>query len=244
MPSPVIFQCNACRALGSAADVVVAGDGTRAGLVCGLCRFTSWLPVSGHVDAGAPSWSQDVVVAPPTGLPPPSTTPPPVSPSLALVPTSSSSSSLASSPFPSEALEKIHKKLATQPEPNDAQVALQERFSKLLTSTWGSEPEHKQLLKAAAMAGELAFVGGRYRAVLDVVRDEPRARAAQQELLTLAMATMQQSKDLGSVGGGEEKSGGGKLIAAVLIVGVILLGGAFFVKMLVGTFAKMEQVER
>lgn len=277
----VVFQCMACRSLGSAYDFVVAADGTQAGLVCALCRFTSWLPISGHVDADAPgeaSGGTPVTVTlegarpswPPASSaasPPPfsstsSSSSAPLTPLLTTTTTDPSSPllpSVALVPAPPRALqasfapdivERIHARLNLLPEPSVAQLPLVERFEKLLVSSWSSESEHKGLLKMAAMAGELALVGARYRAVLDVVRDEPRARAAQQELLTLAMATMQQSKELGSLGPGSLGSEAGtqkktgQMVAAVLLIVGMLVGGVFFTRMIKSTFGQMEKIDR
>jgi hypothetical protein len=119
-----------------------------------------------------------------------------------------------------------------------AQAPLGERFERLLRDAWGDEAAHKALLKTAASAGELAFIGARYRAVLDVVRDEPRARAAQQELLTLAMLTMKGPRDLERAGA---PSGKGKAYVAAVVVAALGFVGAvgYFVFRLLETFRRL-----
>jgi hypothetical protein len=141
-----------------------------------------------------------------------------------------------SDPFGDDERTRIRKKLATLPPPSSTQAALASRFDALLDGRWRVETEHKALLKAAATAGELAFVGSRYRAVLDVVRDEPRARGAQQELLTMAMATM---KPLGSAV--DDGPGGGRrgvaAVALVVVFFVVLVVGGSMVR---DVLAKLE----
>ena len=101
-----------------------------------------------------------------------------------------------------------------------------------MSGAWQSEAEHKAILKAAAAAGELAFVGGRYRAVLDVVRDEPRAKAAQNELLTLAMATMTSIRSDPSPPSSTART------VAMFIMVVIIGGGVFMlVRSMLGSIA-------
>ncbi|HEY1098711.1 MAG TPA: hypothetical protein VGF99_07275, partial [Myxococcota bacterium] len=117
-------------------------------------------------------------------VPVPPALPPMSLPAAALVPVAAAP--IATS-WDGAARARIDDKLAP---PTDEQKLLAERFERLLDGAWHNDAEHRQLLKAAAAADQLAFVGARYRAVLDVVRDEPKARHAQQELLTLAMATM------------------------------------------------------
>lgn len=271
----MIFQCTACRALGAAADVVVAVDGTRAGLVCSLCRFTSWLPVSGAAEATSTSPTTPALPAlppaplPTLALPPLSTTtePPftltPVAPASAPAAdasTTTTTTTTTASAMPASAatstaasattaisggladVERVRARIATLPAPNEAQAVLNAQFEQLLASSWSNTGAHKTLLKAAALHGELAFVGNRYRAVLDVVRDEPQAKAAQQELLTLAMATMQNSKDLGRM---EPKgTSSTTLIVGGLIALALAVGGALVVKSFIGTMNKMEQIDK
>jgi hypothetical protein len=268
----VIFQCTACRALGAAVDVVVALDGTRAGLVCGLCRFTSWLPVSGAAEvastATAPTLPPALPPAPlPTlALPPLSTstsTSTPTSEPFTLTPVVPAAAPAETSPTKAPAmasaastttesavavtgglaeLERVRARIATLPAPNEAQTMLNAQFEQLLSSSWGNTGAHKTLLKAAALHGELAFVGNRYRAVLDVVRDEPQAKAAQQELLTLAMATMQNSKDLARM---EPKgTSSTTLIVGGLIAIALAVGGVLVVKSFIGTMNKMDQIDK
>jgi hypothetical protein len=114
-----------------------------------------------------------------------------------------------------------------------AQSALAGRLEQLVRGNWNDESEHKTVLKAASMTGELAFVGARYRAVLDVIRDDPRARAAQQELLTLAMATMKGAPDLASTNPGRRS---GAYVALVAFAALLLVGSAgYFVMLLART---------
>jgi hypothetical protein len=122
--------------------------------------------------------------------------------------------------FDAEIVQKIRARIEKLPPVAPQQSDLGARFDRLLSSSWSTESEHKKLLKSAALENELAFVGARYRAVLDVVRDEPRAKAAQQELLTLAMATMSKQKDLGELG--EGKGSNRAALIGMLIVMAIL----------------------
>ncbi|MDP2341224.1 MAG: hypothetical protein Q8O67_09715 [Deltaproteobacteria bacterium] len=220
----LIFQCSHCRALGSTADVVVETD--RAGLRCGSCAQTSWLPIAGSSAAERPPAPVLVPVPVPVPVAMAVATP------AALAPV-----------FDEETVERIRKRLSTQPEPAPQQLEVAARFDRLLTSTWGSESEHKKLLKSAALEGELAFVGGRYRAVLDVVRDEPRAKAAQQELLTLAMASMSQQRELGSPGEAKAQNRTA-IIAVVVALAVLAVGGMFMARSIIGSFNSLDQIEQ
>lgn len=121
--------------------------------------------------------------------------------------------------FAADDVEKIRARF--QVAPNEQQTLLAERFDKLLSAQWHNEAEHKALLKAAAVDGELAFVGGRYRAVLDVMRDEPRAKAAQNELLTLAMATMTSTRSDSA-----PSTSSARTIAMIIMV--LVIGGGIF----------------
>jgi hypothetical protein len=109
-------------------------------------------------------------------------------------------------------------------EPNDNQQVLATRFDTLLEAGWHTEADHKALLKAAAAAGELAFIGSRYRAVLDVIRDEPRAKQAQNELLTLAMATITTVR-------GDEPPQSATARNIMMVLLVLVIGGGVFVLM-------------
>jgi hypothetical protein len=245
MGAAVIAQCPACRALGLVGAVVVDGsrdaDGApRAGLPCGACGAVAWLPLSTTVAAGtgpvSPSWPS---------LPPPSLAalPSPSSRDAAPAQASSSPPVVEAAPAPvstalaaafdDETLRRIRARVDTAPSPSPTQQPLAERFEALLTTKWQNEAEHKGLLKMAAVAGELAFVGSRYRAVLDVVRDEPRARAAQGELLTMAMATMSTSR----VEQAPEGPGRAKLIAAALLMLAIGGGVFFFIRKMMASMA-------
>jgi hypothetical protein len=235
MAAGLIAQCPNCRALVMVSAIVVDGstasDGSpRAGLSCSACGAVSWLPqLVSSSSAALSSSSSAVSTALPSlaSLAAPSSTPELVPamlpPSTALVMPAAPTTALAAS-FDPETLTKVRARFTI--EPNEGQGHLAERFEKLLDGQWANEAEHKVLLKAAAAAGELAFVGNRYRAVLDVVRDEPRARAAQQELLTLAMATMSTQRSNDAL---DKSPGSGKLVLAVLVVAAI--GGGVFVLM-------------
>jgi hypothetical protein len=109
------------------------------------------------------------------------------------------------------------------------QVALAARLDRLARGPWNDEAEHKAVLQAASATGELAFVGARYRVVLDVIADEPRARAAQRDLLTLAMATMRGAPDLSTTtAGGRSKT----YAVAVAIAGLLFVASVGYFVML------------
>jgi Trp operon repressor len=227
----VIAQCPSCRTLVAVDRIVVDGD--RAGFRCSSCLAVGWLPVERVHATALPALPivSDVLPLPALpALPAPSTAIVPAAP-VAIVP------SVASS-FDDDVLQRITAKLAA---PAAGQQQLAERFSKLL-SQWHNETEHKQLLKAAAASDELAFVGSRYRAVLDVVRDEPRARAAQQELITLAMATMSTNRSLTTT---EEPQGNNtfKVVLAVVLVLVGTLGFGLGIKKMLGSIDKITAIE-
>ena len=206
----VLFQCTACRVLGVPREAVVGDDGGSVGLVCADCARTSWVPVGGarpgerrRTAAPAPGDHADT------------------SPVLATEP--AGAGGRAGAALPEEVRSRVHDRLATLPPTTTAQEPLAARFAALVDGAWGTEAQHKSLLQAAVVAGELAFVGSRYRAFLDVVRDDLRARAAQQELLTLAMATMKApTSDVAT----ESAGGRGGKAAVLLVVLVVVLGAA------------------
>lgn len=230
MAAGLIAQCPNCRALVMVSAIVVDGstasDGSpRAGLSCSACGAVSWLPqlVSSSSSASSAPSTAGLPSLASLSAPAPELVPAMLPPSTALVMPAAPTTALAAS-FDPETLTKVRARFTI--EPNEGQGHLADRFEKLLDGQWANEAEHKVLLKAAAAAGELAFVGNRYRAVLDVVRDEPRARAAQQELLTLAMATMSTQRSNDAL---DKTPGSGKLVLAVLVVAAI--GGGVFVLM-------------
>jgi len=238
--SGVVTQCPACRALVVVGAVVVDGsraaDGTpRAGLPCSACGALSWLPLTTTKTVTTsplptltalpsvthPALTDAAAVEPPTVATMALTTEapaPPLSPPTTTSPTTSPAT-ITVAGFDDDTLGRVRARVAS---PTESQAHLAERFDALLTAKWSQEAEHKALLKAAAAAGELAFVGSRYRAVLDVVRDEPRARAAQNELLTMAMATMS-SQRLAPV---EEGTSRTKLILGATLF--VVVGGGLF----------------
>lgn len=182
-----------------------------AGLRCEACGALSMLPIvdasAPASTAGTPSTTSSALVADIVGassahgIPPISelvssatTTPPLPPPALS----SSSTGSLPStslptpthettSAFPPDVLDRIRGRWSA---PSQTQELLAERFEHLLRGRWSESTEHTALVKRAAADDELAFLGQRYRSVLDTVPNEPRARAAQNELLTLATAMM------------------------------------------------------
>lgn len=230
MSAGVVAQCPACRALVVVGAIVVDGsraaDGTpRAGLPCAACGVVSWLPLTTTIvtsplpsltalpPAASPALADVTASAAATSSPavPAPTVPAPT--------TATATTAIATATFDDDILARVR---ARCPAPEASQTHLAERFEALLTTTWAQEAEHKALLKAAAAAGELAFVGARYRAVLDTVRDEPRARAAQQELLTMAMATMS-SQRLVPV---EQGTSTAKIVMGILLF--LAVGGGLF----------------
>jgi hypothetical protein len=233
----VVAQCPACRALVVVGAVVVDGsraaDGTpRAGLPCAACGVVSWLPLTTTIvtsplpsltalpPAASPALADVTASAAATSSPaaPASTVAPPT-PTPATTAAAATATAIATATFDDDTLARVR---ARCPAPEASQTHLAERFETLLTTTWAQEAEHKALLKAAAAAGELAFLGARYRAVLDTVRDEPRARAAQQELLTMAMATMS-SQRLVPV---EQGTSPAKIVVGILVF--LAVGGGLF----------------
>ncbi len=204
----MIIQCPQCRALVDVATVRIDGD--KAGVACTACGTTSWLS-SAPGGTDAPS-SSTAAPAPPAIPATPGTT--------ALV----------------AAFDKADAVKSRLAAPDDDQVALAERFNALLDEKWHDDAAHKALLKAAAAQSQLAFVGSRYGAVLQVVRDEPKAKAAQQELITLAMATMQHDKNLGE----QVSMGTGSKAVAAIVVFVVVCGIAFSVSRLFGTMSMLN----
>lgn len=238
----IIAQCPACRALMGVSTVVVdgsrnAGGIPRAGLPCSACGAVAWLPLSTGVTVTSSSGLAALPAATTMSLPPPDavplTVPVVIEPATTPAPPPATMSTAMVTAFDDATLDKIRARLALTT-PAESQIALAERFESLLTSRWQTETEHKGLLKMAAAAGELAFVGGRYRAVLDVVREEPRARAAQAELLTMAMATMSSQALTPAT---DTAPGNGKVIAGAILAIAIGAGVFFMMQKMMGSLA-------
>ena len=211
-----VFQCAACRALSVASSVALDGARERAGLSCDACGAVTWLPV------GAPSSARVVDVdAPARPAPAPRELPAPA----ALATRAPTTVATVGSAFTDDQRGRIDERIAKLPPGEGApgQGELAHAFARLL-GQWTSEGEHKAFLKKASMLGELAFAGQRYRQVLDAVPGDPAAKRAQGEILTLAMASMSQQKDLGTVD--EQKNG--KALAAGLLL-IVAIVAAFLV---------------
>lgn len=105
---------------------------------------------------------------------------------------------------------------------SDGQRDLAQSFLRLLDE-WERESDHKQFLKKASTLNELAFAGARYRAFLAEVPGDVRAKAAQDDILTFAMASLSRQRDLGRA---DEKAGKNSVLTALIaftILGVVLL---------------------
>lgn len=239
--SGVIYQCPACRALVVVATCIVEGE--RAGLRCMSCRVVSWLPAAGvrstnllsekpatadesSVPGTQPGHSETrVLPAQPSDGPSVETPlwsaayrPPPPVPSSTSV-SSVPSASTAMVGWSAEQHGDVAERVAKVAPHSDAQGDLLREFRALFVN-WSHAPAHRLLLQKASLAGELAFVGGCYRAVLDVVKQDPQAKAAQSELLTLAMASLPRDNDVESV------AQASRMARGVLIAVVLLLTGA------------------
>ncbi len=166
----VIVQCSACRALVpvSAVHVDTAGG---AGLPCAACGVVTWLP-----PVGAPSSS----------IVPTSTPAPPA-------PLASTTSALAPPAVqsPGGAIQDVRAQLVpvldALPTPDEEQQPLDAAFRALLP-VWQDAAAHTAFLKRASATDQLAFAGQRYRAALQQMPGDERAKKAQQDLLRLAMA--------------------------------------------------------
>lgn len=221
-PAAVIYQCLACRSLVAASTIAFDRERDRAGLVCSHCGAASWLPLAGTagarvVDVDPPPTER--ARGGPRELPAPA----------GLVPSSTSMVGPlgvgAVEVFSVDQRERITARCQTLPPAPGAQAELAQAFERLLPA-WGSDAEHKQLLKRASMLNELAFVGQRYRLVLEEAPGDPAARRAQNEILSLAMASLSQTRDLGSPAEGSRSRAG---VAAAIVLLVLALIGALVV---------------
>jgi hypothetical protein len=178
-------------------------DGDHAGLRCASCGQVSWLPVTSSratLITGVASNTGSATATPAAlsastalsmaeafeempsdyelrpskpALPPPSS--PQVLPAIVGGPT-----------WP-----------ARLPEATTTQMTLRTAFEGL-RAHWDDEKAHTALVKRASIEGELAYVGQLYKALLEKNPGEPRVKQAQQEILKLAMATMNTSRELSS----------------------------------------------
>ena len=193
----VVFQCASCRALSVATSIDV--DGKRAGLRCDACGARTSLPIAGTgagptvvVDADAATRATQPERALTAGLTlVPSATVTSIAPSLVAAPPAVA----LTTTFDADARRRIDERTAKLGGDGDD---LAQEFTALL-GAWANEAEHTRFLKKAAMTDRLAFAGQRYRAVLDVVPNDARAKKAQNDILTLAMAAFGTKKDLGDV---------------------------------------------
>lgn len=209
----VIYQCASCRSLVSARDVTVDTAHERAALSCDACGARTWLPFAGSATSGA--HVVDVTAGPSASTASPLALP--TVTSTALVP---SGAAAAASMWSDEQRTRIATRIDKLAPQGDMQGELAASFTALLTS-WNSEAEHKNFLKKASLAGELAFAGQRYRAVLEEAPSDERAKKAQNDILALAVASMSREKDLGSAGGGDTGTQKKLLAAVVIVLGVI-----------------------
>ena len=203
--SALVFQCTSCRLLGSVQTIDV--DGEHAGLRCASCGKVSWLPVT--------SSRATVITSVGSSGGTPSTSP-------ALPPSTALSMSEAFEEMPSDYDLRPRKPALPEPSPETSiavrggpaivggptwparlpeatttQLALRTAFE-ALRAHWDDEKAHTALVRRASIEGELAYVGQLYKALLDKNPSEPRVKRAQQEILTLAMATMNTSRELSS----------------------------------------------
>jgi hypothetical protein len=214
----VIYQCASCRSLVSARHVVADTVNERAALACDVCGARTWLPFASAAQQQGARVVDVEVDARPTeaaarALPTP-TMPTTTSASTALVPA-------GAIVWSDEQRARIATRLERASPHGDAQGELAAGFTKLLAEQWSNETEHKNFLKKASLAGELAFAGQRYRAVLEESPGDERAKKAQNDILALAMASMNREKDFGSTGGAGSGTSKKLLAAAVLIAGVL-----------------------
>jgi hypothetical protein len=216
----VIFQCASCRALGAIHDVQVHDD--RAGLACGVCGSVTWLPINAKPGASA---GANVVVEQPKSLPP----------VTALVPQPGASPGAGV-----EQRDKIVEKLQALPAVTELQQKLAQDFEALLGSKWGDHSAHKELCQRASTAGELAFMGQRYRAVLDVVPNEPNAKRAQGDILTLATIALNATKDLGAIPNEDQRN---RRRAAAMLAGAAILVVILVIMQMLGLLRRDEQQE-
>lgn len=164
----MIVQCPACRALVAVSSVVL-GEG-KAGVRCGECGEVSWL-VGEQEQSHSQTEGQRQTE------------------SQRQTEGQSQTESQSQPQTQSLPLEAVRERLSALPEPGEGAAFVVEGFEGLL-GCWDDHAEHKKLVQQASLAGQLPALGVRYRAVLEVCRDEPMARRAQQEILALAMATL------------------------------------------------------
>lgn len=186
----IVFQCPSCRALVGAERAEVQPG--RAGLHCSACGAVAWLP-----DGTERAEARVVDVEPATRAPARRELPAPGG-ALVVAPPSAPVTAAQGGRLDDERVVRWRERVAALPAPAESQRALAAAFDQLL-GAWGTDAQHKALLKRASSEGELAFLGQRYRAVLDVSPEDTAARRAQSEILSLAMAAMSATRDLGAL---------------------------------------------
>jgi hypothetical protein len=222
MPA-VVYQCPTCKNLVTVSAAMVDAD--RAGLVCASCGATTWLP-------GAQASRGDVIDVEVRPSSAPSLSPTTAAGASAIVPRAAQAVAGAGA-WSHEERERVDGRVAKLTPATPGQAEVHASFHKLLDA-WASDVEHKAFVKKSSLAGELAFAGQLYRAVLDAAPLDPFAKRAQGEILTVAMATMSASRDLGST----EKSSGARnaffLVVAVVLMAVVVFVGVKLLKNAVG----------
>ena len=97
----------------------------------------------------------------------------------------------ASKPLPARARVEIDVDALKLDAPDgEAQEALAAAFAEALQAGWERTETHDALVQRAGLTDQLAFLGLRYRAVLDVAPDDEGARRARERILAQAMAKM------------------------------------------------------
>jgi hypothetical protein len=250
----VIFQCAHCRSLVDVTEAIV--DVRGVGLPCSACgqhtrlqrrettqvmavletrepmggrdvpRSITHLPGLGHKHDGVEQ-TVEFLRAP--------STPVPVGSINTTVEFLHAGAAITAPPNES-VLDRARARIEALPPPaTDTQRSLADGFGELLSS-WNDSSKHKALLMRASVDGELQILGQRYRAVLDVDPSNAAAKAAQEELLSLAMVTMSRAKNSGTL---DEKPSGipmpllaAGIVAALVVFGLVLVksipsGGPF-----------------
>lgn len=194
--------------------MLVPVDGARvdaargAGLACDACGATTWLR---DLAAG-----DDVVDAETTARAAPASQPA-LTAGAALAPVR------AGGPVDLTARVDVDK-LAPA---TDTQAALDASFRQLL-SRWHDDAAHKAFLALASSTGELAFAGQRYKAVLEAVPGDEKAKKAQGDILVLAMAALGNAKDAGVPGTGKTRTTLTVVAAALLVAALVALAWVVF----------------
>ncbi|MCP4503880.1 MAG: hypothetical protein GY822_28470 [Deltaproteobacteria bacterium] len=228
----VIVQCLTCRALVDVAQVQRVAEGVH--LHCSACDAASFLPEvntpsslpedrNERAEPWNPQENEAFASSPlPAGASSPSSelNSAKLDNETAVDETGAKEASLVAID-----IEKANAALEKLPTTEDP-FGFATDFCELLDH-WDDAAAHAKLIQRAALQSSLPILGARYRAILDVNPEDVRAKAAQDQIMTQAMARMD------SFGSSKSTTGNAKRWStAAMVILTLIMSGAIWYMML------------